>query len=45
MMKPQFEIVLEAHIRKVGHEVIKEFQYNGNNYYEFVHDASKKLKL
>ncbi len=45
MMKPQFEIVLEAHIRKVGPEVIKEFQYGGNSYYELVYDTSKKIKL
>ncbi|MEJ2489365.1 MAG: GNAT family acetyltransferase [Sulfurovaceae bacterium] len=34
-----------AHTRKLGLEVIKEFQYNGNNYYELVYDASKKIKL
>jgi hypothetical protein len=34
-----------AHTRKLGLEVIKEFQYNGNNYYELVYDTSKKIKL
>jgi hypothetical protein len=45
MMNTRFEIVLEAHIRKVGLEVIKEFQYNSNSYYELVYDTSKKIKL
>ncbi len=44
-MNATLEIVLKTHIRKVGLEVIKEFQYNGNNYYELVHDTSKKVKL
>ena len=34
----------EAHTRKIGLEVIKEFEYNGNNYYELVYDTSKKIK-
>jgi hypothetical protein len=44
-MNARFEIVLKTHIRKVRLEVIKEFQYNGNNYYELVYDTSKKIKL
>lgn len=35
----------EAHTRKIGLEVIKEFSYNNNNYYELVYDTSKKLKI
>ena len=34
----------EIHKRKIGLEVIKEFSYNNNNYYELVYDTSKKLK-
>lgn len=34
----------EAHTRKLGLEVIKEFGYNGNFYYELVYDTSKALK-
>ena len=34
----------EMHKRKIGLEVIKEFSYNNNNYYELVYDTSKKLK-
>lgn len=34
----------EAHRRKLGLEVIKEFGYNGNFYYELVYDTSKALK-
>ncbi len=31
----------EAHTRKLGLEVIQEFEYNNNNYYELVYDTSK----
>lgn len=34
----------EAHTRKLGLEVIDEFSYNNNNYYELVYETSKKLK-
>ncbi|EFK97435.1 acetyltransferase, GNAT family, partial [sediment metagenome] len=34
----------KAHTRKIGLEVIKEFEYNSNNYYELVYDTSKKIK-
>ena len=34
----------EAHKRKLGLEVIQEFEYNNNHYYEMVYDTSKKLK-
>jgi len=33
----------EAHKRKMGLEVIQEFQFNNNNYYEFVFDTSKRV--
>ena len=33
----------EAHKRKLGLEVIQEFEFNGNFYYEMVYDTSKKL--
>lgn len=33
----------EAHTRKLGLEVIQEFSFNDNNYYELVYDTSKKL--
>jgi len=33
----------EAHTKKLGLEVIKEFEYNNNNYYELVYDTSKSL--
>jgi len=33
----------EAHTRKLSLEVIKEFSYNNNNYYELVYDTSKKI--
>ena len=33
----------EAHTRKLGLEVIKEFSFNNNDYYELVYDTSKKL--
>ncbi len=35
----------EAHKRKLGLEVIKEFHYNGNEYYQMVYDTSKKVEL
>ncbi|CAA6824771.1 MAG: Leucyl/phenylalanyl-tRNA--protein transferase (EC [uncultured Sulfurovum sp.] len=35
----------QAHKRKLGLTVIQEFQYNNNEYYEFVYDASKALNL
>ncbi len=34
-----------AHTRKLGLEVIQEFEYNNNNYYELVYDTAKSLKL
>ncbi len=33
----------EAHTRKLGLEVIAEFGYNNNNYYELVYDTAKPL--
>lgn len=33
----------EAHVRKLGLEVIQEFVFNNNNYYELVYDTSKKI--
>ena len=30
----------EAHKRKLGLEVIQEFEFNGNKYWEFVCDTS-----
>lgn len=33
----------EAHTKKLKLEVIKEFSYNNNNYYELVYDTSKSL--
>lgn len=33
----------EAHKRKLGLEVIQEFEFNGNHYYEMVYDTSKKF--
>jgi GNAT superfamily N-acetyltransferase len=35
----------EAHRRKLKLEVIQEFSYNNNNYYELVYDTSKKLQI
>ncbi len=32
-----------AHTRKLGLEVIQEFDFNNNSYYELVYDTSKKL--
>jgi hypothetical protein len=34
----------EAHTRKLGLEVIQEFSYNNNNYYELVYDTSRKIQ-
>lgn len=34
----------EAHTRKLGLEVIQEFTFNGNEYYELVYDTSKKVQ-
>jgi hypothetical protein len=34
----------EAHTRKLGLEVIQEFEFNNNNYYELVYDTSKKIE-
>ena len=31
----------EAHKRKLGLTIIQEFQFNGNEYWEFVYDTSK----
>ncbi|MDA3947358.1 MAG: GNAT family acetyltransferase [Helicobacteraceae bacterium] len=33
-----------AHTRKLGLEVIQEFEYNSNRYYELVYDTAKKLE-
>ena len=33
-----------AHTKKLGLEVLQEFEYNNNNYYELVYDTAKKLK-
>ena len=33
----------EAHKRKLGLDVIQEFEYNNNYYYELVYDTSKKV--
>ncbi len=33
----------EAHKRKLGLEVIQEFEFNNNHYYEMVYDTSKAL--
>lgn len=34
---------LEAHIRKLGLEIIQEFEYNSNHYCELVYDTSKEV--
>jgi len=34
----------EAHTRKLGLEVLHEFSYNSNNYYELVYETSKKVQ-
>jgi len=33
----------QAHKRKLGLEVIQEFEFNGNHYYEMVYDTSKPI--
>lgn len=33
----------QAHKRKLGLEVIQEFEYNNNYYYEMVYDTSRRL--
>jgi len=33
----------EAHTRKLGLQVIQEFEFNNNHYYELVYDTSKKI--
>lgn len=35
----------EAHVRKLGLEVITEFEFNSNNFYELVYDTSKKVEI
>lgn len=35
---------MNAHIKKVGLDIIKEFEFNSNEYYELAYDVSKKLK-
>jgi len=35
----------EAHKRKLGLELIKEFQYNNNTYYELAYDTSKRVHI
>jgi hypothetical protein len=53
-MQPRFPILVtfinkinprsyEAHTRKLGLEVIAEFGYNNNRYYELVYDTAKPL--
>jgi hypothetical protein len=34
----------QAHSRKLGLEVIDEFEYNGNRYWELVYDTTKPVK-
>ena len=34
----------EAHVRKLGLEIITEFEFNNNSFYELVYDTSKKVK-
>ena len=34
----------QAHKRKLGLEVIQEFKFNGNEYWEFVYDTSRQVK-
>jgi hypothetical protein len=33
----------EAHTKKLGLTVTKEFSFNNNNYYELAYDTSKKI--
>lgn len=35
----------EAHVRKLGLEIITEFEFNNNNFYELVYDTSKQLEI
>ncbi|MCH9813604.1 MAG: GNAT family acetyltransferase [Epsilonproteobacteria bacterium] len=35
----------EAHVRKLRLEVIQEFTFNQNHYYELVYDTSKKISI
>jgi len=35
---------LQAHKRKLGLEVIQEFEFNNNHYYEMVYDTSKRVQ-
>jgi hypothetical protein len=35
----------EAHVRKLGLEVITEFEFNNNHFYELVYDTSKKVEI
>jgi len=35
----------QAHTRKLGLDVVKEFEYNNNRYWELCYDTSKKIKL
>lgn len=35
---------LDAHVRKLGLDIIKEFQFNNNNYYELAYDTKIKTK-
>ena len=34
----------EAHTRKLGLELLQEFEYNNNSYYELIYDVSKEGK-
>jgi len=34
----------EAHVRKLGLEVVTEFEFNNNNFYELCYDTSKALE-
>lgn len=55
-MSPRFPILVTfinkinprsytAHTKKLGLEVITEFSYNNNHYYELVYDTSKPLRM
>lgn len=35
----------EAHVRKLGLDVITEFKFNNNNFYELVYDTSKPVNI
>jgi len=35
----------EAHVRKLGLEVITQFEFNNNSFYELVYDTSKKVEI